>query len=127
MMNRSCLITLLAAGSVAVTVFAQTRMVDHTGSDDAGQRSFAVVENSSMRFSRESVGTSAVLYRYVHDHPEGDYVVFVQNGSVYRMDGAARMTEVKQLYAPMAELSARQEALAHAQEGLARQQERLAK
>ncbi len=88
------------------------------------ERTFAVVERSSLRTYQGSWQQDAPLLRYVHNHP-GTYVVFAQGGELYRLDRPEQMAEVERLYAPLQELSVRQEALAQAQKPLAQRQQAL--
>ncbi len=89
------------------------------------ERTFAIVEGSSIRTFQGSWQPSSPLFRYVHDHP-GTYVVFTQGDGLYRLDKPDQIAEVRRLYAPMKEYSVQQEALARTQKPLARDQQALA-
>lgn len=95
------------------------------GAPTSPDRTFAIVERSSVRAIQGSWQRSSPLLRYVHDH-SGTYVVFAQGGELYRMDRPDQIAEVERLYAPMQELAVRQEAFAKAQKPLARNQQTLA-
>jgi hypothetical protein len=113
---------LLLAG---VAARAQQQSAPSTAVTASPERSFAIVERSSMRTFQGSWQPSAPLFRYVHDHP-GTYVVFAQRDGLYRLDRPEQMAEVERLYAPLKEYSVQQDALAKTQKPLARDQQALA-
>lgn len=103
------------------SAFAQAR---EQGTTPPAERTFAIVEHSSMRTFQGNWGSSASLLRYVHGHG-GTYVVFAQAGDLYRLDSPAALAEVQRLYAPMGELSAQQDALEQVQRPLEQNQSTL--
>ncbi len=117
---------LLATGLFTVSLLAQADepMTVIADGPNSG-RSFVVVAQGATRIAQVQWRSSAPLFRYVHDHPAGSYVVFEQDGAMYRFDNPARMAEVQRLYAPMKALGAQQQGLGHAQKPLSRHQHTL--
>lgn len=118
-------LTLCTGALLAAGLFAQTGEQKPAQGTAQTERTFAVVERSSMRTFQGSWQPSAPIFRYVKDHP-GSYVVFSQQGALYRLDRPDQMAEVERMYAPMQELSTKQDALAQVQKPLARNQQDLA-
>ena len=113
------------ASLLAVAAPAQTGAPVATSAEHWGQqRSFAVVEDSSIRTFQGDWDVNAPLYRYVKQHP-GSYIVFSQAGTLYTLDAPERIAEVHKLYAPIEEIALKQKALAHAQGALAGEQGKL--
>lgn len=115
-----------ASALAGLTLFAQTQTT-YTSGDNKAQRSFAVVDEASIGSFQGSWNEESPVLRYAHQHPTGRYVVFTDKGVLYRLDNGKRLDEIREMYAPLKELSKRQEALAQAQQPLARQQALLAR
>ena len=118
-------VTLLAAGLFVSALAAQTHETTTNVSGSDSDRSFVLVEGSSIRSFTGSWHSSSPLLRYAHDH-RGNYIVFEQGTEMHRLDKPERLAEVQRLYAPMQELATKQQAYAHAQQSLAQEQQKLA-
>ena len=120
------LVGVAIAGTLTAGLLGQSQS---SGSNVVGSkdhpRSFVVIEDSSLRTSQGSWDGTAPMWRYVKEHP-GSYVVFTQDGALYRLDKPEQLAEVHTLYQPMQALTTKQEALAHAQQALAGEEQRLA-
>ena len=90
------------------------------------RRSFALVTESSLNAPRVfwGYGDGEGVGEYARAHP-GRYIVFAQQGGLYRLDNPAKIREAEGMDAPLQSLEARQKALAAEQCPLAAEQKAL--
>lgn len=122
-MKARWLIAMLSLACAPLVAAAQMTMQDFSG-EPGPQRAFALVVGSTVQTIDGPCGASAKLNKYAQQHP-GTYIVFVQDGDLYRLDASVSLTKAKALYAPMRSLMIRQAALAAEQVPLAHTQRAL--
>jgi hypothetical protein len=116
----------LASASALFLASALLAQTPAKETETAPRRSYVLVQDSALQQTTFDWRQGGELLRYAKAHP-GTYLVFSDQGTLYRLDNADRLAEIRSLYAPMQPLAEKQQGLAKAQSALATPQRALAK